>query len=71
MTSIGRTRAPIALQLVALLVASLIAGQIMIFAVVVLMPPPPRPVYRMEEVVRALKGGSLKPSYGQELTREL
>ena len=71
MTSIGRTRAPIALQLVALLVASLIAGQIMIFAVVVLMPPPPRPVYRMEEVVRALKGGSLKPSYGHELTRDV
>jgi two-component system OmpR family sensor kinase len=67
----GRTRAPIALQLMALLVVSLIAAQLMTFAAVVLMPPPARAVYRMEDVAQALKGGSLHPRYGRELTREV
>jgi two-component system OmpR family sensor kinase len=67
----GRTRAPIALQLVALLVVSLIGAQLMTFAAVVLMPPPTRAVYRMEDVAQALKGGSLHPRYGRELTREV
>jgi signal transduction histidine kinase len=67
----GRTRAPIALQLVALLVVSLIAAQLMTFAAVVLMPPPTRAIYRMEDVAQALKGGSLHPRYGHELTREV
>lgn len=67
----GRTRAPIALQLVALLVVSLIAAQVMTFAVVVLMPPPPRPVYRLEDVAQALKGGSLTPRFGRPLLREV
>ena len=65
----GRTRAPIALQLVALLVVSLIAAQAMTFAVVVLMPPPVREVYRLEEVAQALKGGGLNPRYGRPLVR--
>lgn len=67
----GRTRAPIALQLVALLVVSLIAAQVITFAVVVLMPPPPRPVYRLEDVAQALKGGSLAPRFGRPLVREV
>lgn len=69
MTTAGRTRAPIALQLVALLVCVLIAAQVMTFAVVVLMPPPNRPVYRMEEVAQALKGGPLQTRLGHELVR--
>ena len=71
MTGPGRTRAPIALQLVALLVVSLIAAQVMTFAVVLLMPPPPRAVYRIEDVAQALKGGSLTPPFGRPLLREL
>ncbi|WP_310540050.1 ATP-binding protein [Phenylobacterium sp.] len=67
----GRSRAPIALQLVALLVVSLIAAQVVTFAVVVLMPPPPRPVYRLEDVAQALKGGSLVPRFGRPLLREV
>ncbi|MDP3870629.1 ATP-binding protein [Phenylobacterium sp.] len=67
----GRNRAPIALQLVALLVVSLIAAQVVTFAVVVLMPPPPRAVYRLEEVAQALKGGSLAPRFGRPLLREV
>jgi two-component system OmpR family sensor kinase len=67
----GRTRAPIALQLVALLVVSLIAAQLMTFAAVVIMPPPTRAIYRMEDVAQALKGGSLQPRYGRELIRSV
>ncbi|WP_304165932.1 ATP-binding protein [Phenylobacterium aquaticum] len=67
--TVGRTRAPIALQLVALLVVSLIAAQAMTFAVVVLMPPPVREVYRLEEVAQALKGGALTARYGRPLVR--
>ncbi|HEX5378795.1 MAG TPA: ATP-binding protein [Phenylobacterium sp.] len=67
----GRTGAPIALQLVALLVVSLIAAQLMTFAVVVLMPPPARAVYRLEDVAQALRGGSLHPRYGRELARSV
>jgi two-component system OmpR family sensor kinase len=65
----GRTRAPIALQLVALLVISLIAAQAMTFVVLVLMPPPARAVYRVEEVAQALKGGALTTRYGRPLVR--
>ncbi|MBP6546341.1 MAG: HAMP domain-containing protein [Phenylobacterium sp.] len=71
MSAGGRTRAPIALQLVALLVVSLIAAQVMTFAVVVLMPPPPRAVYRIEDVAQALKGGSLTPRFGRPLERQV
>ena len=67
----GRNRAPIALQLVALLVVSLIAAQVVTFAVVLLMPPPPRAVYRLEEVAQALKGGSLTPRFGRPLERHI
>lgn len=67
----GRAHAPIALQLVALLVVSLIAAQAIIFAVVVLLPPPVRDVYRLEEVALALKGGSLNVRYGRPLVRTL
>jgi two-component system OmpR family sensor kinase len=70
-TPTGRTQAPIALQLVALLVVSLIVAQLMTFAAVVLTPPPPRSIYRMEDVAQALRGGSLHPRYGHELIREI
>lgn len=66
----GRSGAPIALQLVALLLVSLVAAQILTFAVVVLMPPPPPAVYRLEDVARALKGGSLEPRFARPLLRQ-
>lgn len=69
MTSGGRTRAPIALQVVALLVLSLVVVQLVTFAAVLLIPPPARAVYRMEEVARALKGGPLDTRYGHQLVR--
>nr|WP_249778158.1 HAMP domain-containing sensor histidine kinase [Phenylobacterium glaciei] len=50
---------------------SLVAAQVMTFAVVVLMPPPPQAVYRLEDVAQALKGGSLTPRFGRPLVREM
>jgi two-component system OmpR family sensor kinase len=66
-----RTRAPIALQVVALLVVSLIAAQVITFLVVVLTPPPVRAAYRLEEVATALKGGSINPGFGRPLVRSV
>lgn len=54
-----RTGAPIALQLVALLVVCLIAAQVLTIAVIVLMPPPARPVYHLDDVAQALRGGAV------------
>jgi two-component system OmpR family sensor kinase len=54
-----RARAPIALQLVALLVVCLIAAQVLTIAVIVMMPPPARPVYHLDDVAQALRGGAV------------
>ncbi|HEY3947901.1 HAMP domain-containing sensor histidine kinase [Phenylobacterium sp.] len=62
-------RAPISLQLVILLVASLLVAQAISFGVILLIPPPRPPVYRVAEVALALHGGSLKTRFGRPLTR--
>jgi len=54
-----RTGAPIALQLVALLVVCLIAAQVLTIAVIVFMPPPERPIYHLDDVAQALRGGAV------------
>ena len=64
-------RLPIALRLMVLLIATLVAAQILTFAVVVLTPPPERSFYRMEDIATALRGGSLHPREGRELRRTL
>jgi len=61
---------PIALQLVALLICSLIGAQAMTLAVVLLAPLPKPAVYRLSEVAEALRGGSLSPRYGRPLARQ-
>ena len=67
----ARPRAPIALQLVALLVVSLIAAQALTFVLLILMPPPARAIYRLEEIAHALKGGELTTRFGRPLVRTL
>ncbi|OXE36040.1 MAG: two-component sensor histidine kinase [Phenylobacterium zucineum] len=62
---------PIALQLMSLLILTLIIAQILTFVMLVMTPPPPRPIYRLEEIARALKGGSLKTRTGQPLVRSV
>jgi signal transduction histidine kinase len=60
---------PIALQVIALLVAVLIVGQIATLAVVFFLPPPRPPVYRVEEIAAALKNGGAAPRFAPALTR--
>jgi len=55
--------------MVALVVVCLIAAQLVTFAVVVLTPPPQRPIYPLDEIVQALRGGSLKTRFGRDLVR--
>lgn len=62
-------RAPISVQLVVLLVASLLVAQAISFGVILLIPPPRPPVYRVAEVAQAIRGGPLRTRFGRPLTR--
>ncbi|RAK58505.1 two-component sensor histidine kinase [Phenylobacterium hankyongense] len=66
-----RTRAPIGLQLVALLLACLLAAQIISFGVIVFTPPPRPSFYHAADVAAALRGGPLKMRLGRPLVREV
>jgi signal transduction histidine kinase len=62
-------RAPIGLQLVILLVASLLVAQAISFGIVFFIPPPRPPVYRVADVATAIRGGSLKTRFGRPIIR--
>jgi len=62
-------RAPISLQLVVLLIASLLVAQAISFGVIILIPPPRPPVYRVADVATAIRGGPLKTRFGRPMTR--
>src|SRR5437870_408674 len=65
----ARTRAPISLQLVGLLLASLLVAQAVSFGIIFLMPPPRPPVYRVGDVAAAIRGGPLKTRFGRPMIR--
>lgn len=71
MTPRARPGPPIGLQLVALLVACLVATYLIVFAAVVVAPPPRPPIYRINEIAEALKGGSLNPRFGRPMLRSI
>lgn len=52
-----------------LLILTLIIAQVLTFVMLVMTPPPPRSIYRLEEIARALKGGELSTRSGQGLVR--
>jgi two-component system OmpR family sensor kinase len=60
---------PLAVQIIALLVAVLIIGQLATLAVILALPPPRPPIYRVEDVSAALKGEEIAPRYGPRLVR--
>jgi signal transduction histidine kinase len=66
-----RARAPIGLQLVALLFASLLAAQVSSFLMITVMPPPRPQMYRVSEIAAALRGGAVRPRLGRPLLRGL
>jgi signal transduction histidine kinase len=61
--------APIAVQIVGFLIASLVTTQIVNLAVVLLVPPPTPPVYQMGDIVQALQGHLVQPRFGRALAR--
>ena len=67
----NRRQAPIALQVVILLVTALASAQLMTLLIVATGPPPRPPVYRLAELAAAFRGGSLRPQFGRPLTRTL
>jgi signal transduction histidine kinase len=65
----ARTRAPISLQLVGLLLAGLLVAQAISFGIIFLMPPPRPPAYRVGDVAAAMHGGPLKTRFGRPMMR--
>ncbi|HEX4711978.1 HAMP domain-containing sensor histidine kinase [Phenylobacterium sp.] len=62
-------QAPIGLQLVILLLASLLVAQAISFGMIFLIPPPRPPVYRVADVAAAIRGGPLKTRFGRPIIR--
>lgn len=70
----GRVRftgAPIALQIMALLLAAVVVANGLSFLIVVLLPPPRPPIWRVTDVAAALKGGPLQTREGRTLVRRI
>lgn len=60
-TGAERLGLPLAAQIIVLLVAVLVVGQLATLAVVIVLPPPRPPIYRLEEAALALKGAPIRP----------
>lgn len=67
----GGPAVSIGVQLVALIGACLLFTHLLVFAAIVLLPPPRPPLYRLSEVAAALQGGPLTARMGQPLVRSL
>ncbi|HWA61495.1 MAG TPA: HAMP domain-containing protein, partial [Caulobacteraceae bacterium] len=67
----GAPGAPIALQIMGLLLAGIVAAHALNLIVVMLVPPPRPPVWRIADIASALKGGPLSFRDGQTLQRRI
>ncbi len=65
------TGAPIALQIMALLLAGVVVANGLSFLIVVLLPPPRPAIWRVADVAAALRGGPLKTRDGKALVRRI
>ncbi|KRA57218.1 histidine kinase [Caulobacter sp. Root656] len=64
----GPGSAPLFVQALGLVIVTLVAAQLIAIAVVFNLPPPPPEVYRLSEIVRAVKGGAtVQPRDGRAL----
>jgi len=66
-----KLEAPIAVQIVALLIGGVVLGQIMTLLIVLLVPPPRPDVYRLNEIASALNGQLIHPKDGRDLVRDI
>ncbi len=64
-----KLEAPIAAQIVALLIGGVLLGQVMTLIIVLLVPPPRPDVYRLTEIASALNGQTVHPKDGRDLVR--
>ena len=62
---------PIVVQVIALLTASVLVAQVVTGVLVAVLPPPRPPIYHLDEVANALRGGPLAVGYGRRLERRL
>jgi signal transduction histidine kinase len=62
---------PIAVQVIALLTAGVLIAQLVTGVLVAVLPPPRPPIYHLNEVADALRGGPLAASYGRRFQRRL
>lgn len=69
MTPRARPRVSIGLQLIALILACLVATHLVALAAIVLLPPPQPPLYRLTEIAGALQGGPLTARFGRPMLR--
>lgn len=69
MTPRARPRVSIGLQLIALILACLLATHLLVLAAIVLLPPPQPPLYRLTEIASALQGGPLTARFGRPMLR--
>jgi signal transduction histidine kinase len=65
------SRAPFALQVMALMVAAVIFAQIVTTLAVFVLPPPRPAVYALHEIAAALQGGTLQGRFGRPLVRRI
>ena len=64
----GPSSAPLFVQALGLVIATLVAAQLIAIAVVFTLPPPPPEIYRLSEIARALKTGEVvQPRDGRPL----
>ncbi|TCS14421.1 ATP-binding protein [Caulobacter sp. BK020] len=64
----GPGSAPLFVQALGLVIVTLVAAQLIAIAVVFNLPPPPPEIYRLSEIVRAVKGGAtVQPRDGRAL----
>jgi len=65
------SRAPFALQVMALMVAAVIFPQIVTTLAVFVLPPPRPAVYALHDIAAALQGGALQGRFGRLLVRRI
>jgi len=65
------SRAPFALQVMALMVAAVIFAQIVTTLAVFVLPPPRPAVYPLHDIAAALQGGTLQGRFGRSLVRRI
>lgn len=64
----GPSSAPLFVQALGLVIATLVAAQLIAIAVVFNLPPPPPEIYRLSEIARVVKGGgTIQPRDGRLL----